>query len=249
MEPNAETVVNLVKLSKSYGSFAVLKEIDLSVKRAEVVVICGPSGSGKSTLIRCVNALEAFNDGELTVLDIELHRKRADLRKLRTEVGMVFQQFNLYPHLSALQNITLAPIKVRNMPRAKAEDLAKQLLERVGLGNKVDAKPGQLSGGQRQRLAIARSLAMSPQIILFDEPTSALDPEMIHEVLAVMTELAKGGMTMMVVTHEMGFARKVADRVIFMDGGRIVEQGDPTSFFKEAKDPRTQAFLNKIIQH
>jgi ABC-type polar amino acid transport system ATPase subunit len=249
MEPNAETVVKLVKLSKSYGSFAVLKEIDLSVKRAEVVVICGPSGSGKSTLIRCVNALEAFNDGELTVLDIELHRKRADLRKLRTEVGMVFQQFNLYPHLSALQNITLAPIKVRNMPRAKAEDLAKQLLERVGLGNKVDAKPGQLSGGQRQRLAIARSLAMSPQIILFDEPTSALDPEMIHEVLAVMTELAKGGMTMMVVTHEMGFARKVADRVIFMDGGRIVEQGDPTSFFKEAKDPRTQAFLNKIIQH
>lgn len=249
MEPNAETVVNLAKLSKSYGTFAVLKEIDLSVKRGEVVVICGPSGSGKSTLIRCVNALEAFDDGELTVLDIELHRKRADHRKLRTEVGMVFQQFNLYPHLSALQNITLAPIKVRNMSRAKAEELAKQLLERVGLGNKVDAKPGQLSGGQRQRLAIARSLAMSPQIILFDEPTSALDPEMIHEVLAVMTELAKGGMTMMVVTHEMGFARKVADRVIFMDAGRIVEQGDPTSFFKEAKDPRTQAFLNKIIQH
>lgn len=249
MDHNAQTIVNLVDVSKRYGDFTVLNGINLSVERGEVVVICGPSGSGKSTLIRCINALEEFNEGELTVLDIDLHRRGPDLRRLRTEVGMVFQQFNLYPHLSALENITLAPRKVRGMPRDKADALARQLLERVGLGSKVDSKPGQLSGGQRQRLAIARSLAMSPQIILFDEPTSALDPEMIHEVLAVMMELAKGGMTMMVVTHEMGFARKVADRVIFMDGGRIVEQGEPKGFFDDARDPRTRAFLEKIIQH
>lgn len=249
MDENAQTVVDLINISKSYGSFQVLHDVCLSVRRGEVVVICGPSGSGKSTLIRCVNALETFDDGELTVLDVALHRPRADLRRLRTEVGMVFQQFNLYPHLSALENITLAPTKVRKMPQEKADALARQLLERVGLDTKVDSKPGQLSGGQRQRLAIARSLAMSPQIILFDEPTSALDPEMIHEVLAVMMELARAGMTMIVVTHEMGFARKVADRIIFMDRGRIVEEGHPASFFTEAQDPRTRSFLEKIIQH
>jgi polar amino acid transport system ATP-binding protein len=233
---------------KHFGALHVLNDIDLRIEAGEVVVICGPSGSGKSTLLRCINRLEQIDSGEIVVDGISVATTR-EITGLRAEVGMVFQRFNLYPHLSVLDNLTLAPLKVRGVARAKAASTAMELLTRVGIPEKAAAWPAQLSGGQQQRVAIARALAMQPKIMLFDEPTSALDPEMIQEVLEVMMMLAKDGMTMVVVTHEMGFARRVADRVVFMDDGRIVEQGAPEAFFTQAKDARTQAFLGKILSH
>ncbi len=235
-------------LHKWFGPLHVLDDITLSVAAGEVVVVCGPSGSGKSTLIRCINGLEPFQKGALTVNGIDL-RNRAALRALRMEVGFVFQSFNLYPHKTALENVTLAPIHVRKLSKAQAEDRGRALLDKVGLGDKMGNYPHQLSGGQQQRVAIARSLCMQPKVMLFDEPTSALDPEMINEVLDVMVDLAKEGMTMMVVTHEMGFARKVADRVIFMDHGAIVETAPPETFFTAPANARTKDFLGKILQH
>jgi polar amino acid transport system ATP-binding protein len=234
-------------VDKWFKDLHVLKNIDLQVKPGEVVVVCGPSGSGKSTLIRTINNLEPIDKGTLVVDGVDLSDKKADINKLRAEIGMVFQQFNLYPHLSVLKNITLAPIKIRNMSKKDAEDQAFALLERVGLSEKKDAYPTQLSGGQQQRVAIARALAMKPRIMLFDEPTSALDPEMIGEVLQVMKNLAQSGMTMMVVTHEMGFAREVSDRVIFMDEGEILEEAQPEEFFKHPKHERAQQFLKEIL--
>jgi len=233
---------------KHFGALHVLNDIDLRIEAGEVVVICGPSGSGKSTLLRCINRLEQIDSGDIVVDGISVATTR-EITRLRAEVGMVFQRFNLYPHLSVLDNLTLAPLKVRGVARAKAASTAMELLTRVGIPEKAAAWPAQLSGGQQQRVAIARALAMQPKIMLFDEPTSALDPEMIQEVLEVMIMLAKDGMTMVVVTHEMGFARRVADRVVFMDDGRIVEQGAPEVFFTQAKDARTQAFLGKILSH
>lgn len=234
-------------VDKWFKDLHVLKNVDLQVKPGEVVVVCGPSGSGKSTLIRTINKLEPIDKGTLVVDGIDLSDKKADINKLRAEIGMVFQQFNLYPHLSVLKNITLAPIKIRNMSKKDAEDQAIALLERVGLSEKKDVYPTQLSGGQQQRVAIARALAMKPRIMLFDEPTSALDPEMIGEVLQVMKNLAQSGMTMMVVTHEMGFAREVSDRVIFMDYGEILEEAQPEEFFKHPKHERAQQFLKEIL--
>ncbi len=234
-------------VDKWFKDLHVLKHIDLQVKQGEVVVVCGPSGSGKSTLIRTINKLEPIDKGTLVVDGIDLSDRKADINKLRAEIGMVFQQFNLYPHLSVLKNITLAPIKIRKMSKNDAEDQAFALLQRVGLSEKKDAYPTQLSGGQQQRVAIARALAMKPRIMLFDEPTSALDPEMIGEVLLVMKDLAQSGMTMMVVTHEMGFAREVSDRVIFMDYGEILEEGQPEEFFKNPKHVRAQQFLKEIL--
>jgi polar amino acid transport system ATP-binding protein len=237
-------------LNKWFGSaLHVLNNIDLKVSKGEVVVVCGPSGSGKSTLIRCVNGLEAFQSGTLVVDSIDLSSKAAALRELRMEVGFVFQQFNLYPHKTALENVTLAPIHVRGLSKAEAEKRGKELLAKVGLADRMNNYPNQLSGGQQQRVAIARSLCMQPRIMLFDEPTSALDPEMINEVLDVMVSLAKEGMTMMVVTHEMGFARSVADRVVFMDRGSIIESGEPESFFKNPQNERTRDFLSKVLHH
>lgn len=237
-------------LNKWFGSaLHVLNNIDLKVSKGEVVVVCGPSGSGKSTLIRCVNGLEAFQSGKLVVDSIDLSSKAAALRELRMEVGFVFQQFNLYPHKTALENVTLAPIHVRGLSKAEAEKRGKELLAKVGLADRMNNYPNQLSGGQQQRVAIARSLCMQPRIMLFDEPTSALDPEMINEVLDVMVSLAKEGMTMMVVTHEMGFARSVADRVVFMDRGSIIESGEPKSFFKNPQNERTRDFLSKVLHH
>jgi polar amino acid transport system ATP-binding protein len=233
---------------KRFDALHVLNDIDLRIEAGEVVVICGPSGSGKSTLLRCINRLEQIDSGEIVVDGISVATTR-EITRLRAEVGMVFQRFNLYPHLSVLDNLTLAPLKVRGVAKAKAASTAMELLTRVGIPEKAAAWPAQLSGGQQQRVAIARALAMQPKIMLFDEPTSALDPEMIQEVLEVMMMLAKDGMTMVVVTHEMGFARRVADRVVFMDDGRIVEQGAPEAFFTQAKDARTQAFLGKILSH
>jgi len=233
---------------KHFGALHVLNDIDLRIEAGEVVVICGPSGSGKSTLLRCINRLEQIESGEIVVDGISVATTR-EITRLRAEVCMVFQRFNLYPHLSVLDNLTLAPLKVRGVARVKAASTAMDLLTRVGIPEKAAAWPAQLSGGQQQRVAIARALAMQPKIMLFDEPTSALDPEMIQEVLEVMMMLAKDGMTMVVVTHEMGFARRVADRVVFMDDGRIVEQGAPEVFFTQAKDARTQAFLGKILSH
>jgi len=236
-------------VSKWYGAHQVLSEIDLKVAAGEVVVVCGPSGSGKSTLIRCINGLGPVQRGEVIVDGRVLGAPDTDLRRLRAEIGVVFQSLNLYPHMTALQNITLAPVIVRGQTRAEAERAARALLARVGMPEKADAFPSQLSGGQQQRVAIARALAMQPRIMLFDEPTSALDPEMITEVLDVMVGLAREGMTMVVVTHEMGFARKVADRIVFMDEGRIVEEGPPEAFFGRPVNPRTQAFLGKILVH
>ena len=233
-------------VNKWFGSLHVLQDISLSVARGEVVVVCGPSGSGKSTLIRCINGLEPFQSGRLLVDGTDLADRKALLR-LRTEVGFVFQSFNLYPHKTALENVTLAPIHVRRLSRAQAEERGRALLEKVGLADKMGSYPHQLSGGQQQRVAIARSLCMQPKIMLFDEPTSALDPEMINEVLDVMVGLAREGMTMMVVTHEMGFARKVADRVIFMDRGAIVETAPPETFFTAPAHARTRDFLSKIL--
>ncbi|HSB80177.1 MAG TPA: amino acid ABC transporter ATP-binding protein [Candidatus Methylomirabilis sp.] len=236
-------------VNKWFGSLHVLKDIDLLVKAGEVVVVCGPSGSGKSTLIRCINKLEPIQQGEIVVDGMSLSDSATDITKLRAEVGMVFQQFNLYPHMTALQNITLAPVKVRKQSWEEAARIARDLLVKVGIPEKADHYPAQLSGGQQQRVAIARALAMQPKIMLFDEPTSALDPEMINEVLDVMVNLAKEGMTMIVVTHEMGFAKKVAHRIIFMDEGRIVEEGDPQRFFASPKEERTRTFLSKILVH
>ena len=236
-------------VNKWFGPLHVLNDIDLSVKAGEVVVVCGPSGSGKSTLIRCINKLEPIQKGEIVVDGMSLSDSSTDITKLRAEVGMVFQQFNLYPHMTALQNITLAPIKVRKQSRGEAERIARDLLVKVGIPEKADNYPAQLSGGQQQRVAIARALAMQPKIMLFDEPTSALDPEMINEVLDVMVNLAREGMTMIVVTHEMGFAKKVSQRIIFMDEGRIVEEGDPQKFFANPKEERTRTFLSKILVH
>ncbi|HSL99066.1 MAG TPA: amino acid ABC transporter ATP-binding protein [Candidatus Limnocylindria bacterium] len=232
---------------KWYGDLHVLNNVNLHVKKGEVVVVCGPSGSGKSTLIRTINQLEPIDKGKLIVDSMDLSDPKVNLNKLRAEVGFVFQQFNLYPHLTALKNITLAPIKIRGTSKKEAEEQAVKLLERVGLAEKRDAHPSQLSGGQQQRVAIARALAMKPKIMLFDEPTSALDPEMIGEVLDVMKDLAKSGMTMMVVTHEMGFAREVSHRVCFIDFGTILEEAEPTEFFKNPKHERLKQFLKQVL--
>ncbi len=232
---------------KWFGDFHVLRGVNLTVRRGEVVVICGPSGSGKSTLIRTINRLEEHQQGDIIVDGIELTHDIRNVHAIRQEIGMVFQHFNLFPHLTALQNITLAPIYVRRWSKDKAEEVARQLLERVGIPEQAHKYPGQLSGGQQQRVAIARALAMQPKIMFFDEPTSALDPEMIKEVLDVMVELAKGGMTMIVVTHEMGFAREVSHRIIFFDEGNIVEEGTPKTFFTDAKEERTKLFLSQIL--
>jgi ABC-type polar amino acid transport system ATPase subunit len=234
---------------KHFGPLHVLNDVSFRVEPGEVVVICGPSGSGKSTLLRCINRLERIDSGEITVDGVRVDDATPDIAKVRAEIGMVFQQFNLYPHLRVIDNLTLAPVKVRGLSREKASGIARELLAKVGIPEKETAYPSQLSGGQQQRVAIARALAMQPKIMLFDEPTSALDPEMIREVLEVMVALAKEGMTMVVVTHEMGFARRVAHRVVFMDQGRIVEDAAPEAFFTQAKDPRAQVFLSKILTH
>ena len=241
-------MIKFSDLNKWFGTHHVLQDINLEVAKGEVVVVCGPSGSGKSTLIRCVNGLEKFQRGELLV-DGSSVTHAAGLRQLRMELGFVFQQFNLYPHMTALENVTLAPIHVRGLPKKEAASRGRTLLEKVGLADKFGAYPHQLSGGQQQRVAIARSLCMQPKIMLFDEPTSALDPEMINEVLDVMVALAKDGMTMIVVTHEMGFARKVAGRIVFMDKGAIVEVAEPEAFFKNPSNARTREFLGKILHH
>jgi ABC-type polar amino acid transport system ATPase subunit len=242
-------MIEFRKVHKYFGALHVLDEISLRIEPGEVVVVCGPSGSGKSTLLRCINRLEKIDSGQIIVSGVDLDTCGRDIRRLRAEIGMVFQRFNLYPHLRVLDNLTLAPIKVRGLARREAEAIAVELLAKVGIPEKANVHPGQLSGGQQQRVAIARALAMQPKIILFDEPTSALDPEMIQEVLDVMMALTREGMTMVVVTHEMGFARRVADRVVFMDAGRIVEDGAPGAFFSQPKDPRTRAFLSKILSH
>ena len=242
-------MIHFEKVNKWFGAHQVLVDIDLEVKRGEVVVVCGPSGSGKSTLIRCINRLERIQSGRLIVDGADVEDPRLHLARFRTEIGMVFQQFNLYPHMTALDNIMLAPVQVRRLPRAKAEHIARDLLKKVDIPDKATAYPAQLSGGQQQRVAIARALAMQPKIMLFDEPTSALDPEMINEVLDVMVTLAREGMTMLVVTHEMGFARKVAQRIVFMDDGRILEEATPADFFGSPKHERTRTFLGKILTH
>ncbi len=239
--------VKVENLKKNFGSLEVLKDINMEVKEGEVVCLIGPSGSGKSTFLRCLNKLEEPTAGVIIVDDYDLMAKASDINKIRENIGMVFQQFNLFPHLSVLQNIMLAPVDRKRMTKEQAEEKAKKLLDRVGLLEKADVYPASLSGGQQQRVAIARALAMEPDIMLFDEPTSALDPEMVGEVLEVMKQLAAEGMTMVVVTHEMGFAREVADRVVFMDGGYIVEEGTPEEVFGNPQNKRTQDFLNKVL--
>lgn len=243
------TIISISKLNKWYGNFHALKDIDLSVNKTEKIVICGPSGSGKSTLIRCINRLEVHQEGSIIVDGVELNDDVKHINEIRSEVGMVFQHFNLFPHLTVLENCTLAPIWVRKKSRNEANQMAMELLEKVRIPDQADKYPGQLSGGQQQRVAIARALCMQPRVMLFDEPTSALDPEMIKEVLETMIELADSGMTMIVVTHEMGFASKVADRIIFMDEGQIVEQNDPESFFNNPESDRTKLFLSQILDH
>ena len=240
-------VIVMSGLNKWYGDFHVLKDIDLTVKAGERIVVCGPSGSGKSTLIRCINRLEEHQEGSITVNGVELTDNIKNIDAVRADVGMVFQHFNLFPHLSVLDNCTLAPIWVKKMPKAEAEEIGMKFLNRVRIGDQAKKYPGQLSGGQQQRVAIARALCMTPKIMLFDEPTSALDPEMVKEVLDTMVDLAKEGMTMLCVTHEMGFAKAVADRVIFMDQGEIVEQNEPNAFFDNPQNARTQEFLNQIL--
>jgi general L-amino acid transport system ATP-binding protein len=242
-------MIEMRHVHKWFGDFRVLTDINLEVKRGERVVVCGPSGSGKSTMIRCINRLEEHQQGQIIVAGIELTSDLKNIEATRREVGMVFQQFNLFPHLTVLQNLTLAPIWVRKLPKREAEETARTYLERVRIPEQADKYPGQLSGGQQQRVAIARSLCMKPEIMLFDEPTSALDPEMIKEVLDVMIELAQEGMTMVCVTHEMGFARTVADTMVFMDRGEIVERGAPTEFFANPKSERTRLFLSQILAH
>ena len=244
-----EVVIRIDDMDKWYGQFHVLKSIDLEVRRGERIVICGPSGSGKSTLIRCINRLEEHQAGSINVDGIELNDDLKNIDSVRREVGMVFQHFNLFPHLTVLENCTLAPIWVKKMPKREAEEVAMKYLERVRIPEQADKFPGQLSGGQQQRVAIARSLCMNPKIMLFDEPTSALDPEMIKEVLDVMIELAREGMTMICVTHEMGFAKTVANRVIFMDGGQIIEENEPAEFFDNPQHERTRLFLSQILAH
>ncbi len=244
-----QPIIAFEHVNKFFGSHQVLNDISLQVEEGEVVVVFGPSGGGKSTMIRCINRLEPINSGHIVVDGIPVHDPKTDINRLRAEVGMVFQLFNLFPHLTALDNITLAPINVRKVPRVEAEQQAIKLLERVGIPEKAQAYPGELSGGQQQRVAIARGLAMKPRIMLFDEPTSALDPEMIKEVLDVMVGLAHDGMTMVVVTHEMGFARQVAHRMIFLDDGRIVESGPPQQIFTDPQHDRTKLFLSQILHH
>ncbi len=244
-----QPMIELRSVNKWYGEFHVLKDINVLVRKGERVVVCGPSGSGKSTMIRCINRLEEHQKGQIFVDGIELTSDVKHVEAIRREVGMVFQQFNLFPHLTVLENLTLAPIWVRKMPRKEAEDLATQLLARVRIPEQASKYPGQLSGGQQQRVAIARSLCMKPQVMLFDEPTSALDPEMIKEVLDVMVGLAQEGMTMICVTHEMGFARTVADSMIFMDRGQVVEVAPPKEFFANPKSERTKLFLSQILSH
>lgn len=246
-DSNPDVAVDITKLNKWYGSFQVLRDIDLRVMRGERIVIAGPSGSGKSTLIRCINRLENHQSGSINVDGIELTNSLKRIDEVRREVGMVFQHFNLFPHLTILENCMLAPVWVRKMPRKEAEETALHFLRRVRVHDQAKKYPGQLSGGQQQRVAIARSLCMSPKIMLFDEPTSALDPEMIKEVLDTIVTLAEDGMTMLCVTHEMGFARQVADRVIFMDQGEIVEQNSPSSFFENPRHERTKLFLRQIL--
>ena len=243
------TAIQIRGLNKWFGSYQALKDIDLDVSHGERIVICGPSGSGKSTLIRCINSLERHDSGQIVVDNIALNHTQASIAAIGAEVGMVFQQFNLFPHLSVLQNLTLGPIKVRGLSRADAEARAMRILERVQIPEQAQKRPRELSGGQQQRVAIARSLCMEPKIMLFDEPTSALDPEMISEVLDVIIDLAEEGMTMMVVTHEMGFARRAADRMVFMDKGEIIEMGRPKDFFEAPKTQRCRTFLDQILHH
>ena len=240
-------MISIKSLHKNFGNLEVLKGIDYEVKEKEVVCVIGPSGSGKSTFLRCINLLEEITDGEILVEGVKVNDPKTNINEIRTEVGMVFQQFNLFPHMTVLDNITMAPMKVRKITKSEAEKLALELLDKVGLKQKADNYPEQLSGGQQQRVAIARALAMKPKIMLFDEPTSALDPEMVNEVLDVMKQLADEGMTMVIVTHEMGFAREVANRVLFMDGGHIIEQGKPEDIFGNPQNERTKAFLSKVL--
>ncbi len=242
-------MIEMVDVHKWYGDFHVLRNINLAVEKGERIVICGPSGSGKSTLIRCINRLEEHQRGRISISGVELTDDLKNIERIRREVGMVFQHFNLFPHLTVLENLALAPIWVRKTPRAEAEEIAMNYLERVRIPEQAGKYPGQLSGGQQQRVAIARSLCMNPQIMLFDEPTSALDPEMIKEVLDVMVELAHDGMTMLCVTHEMGFAKTVANRVIFMDEGQIIEENEPEEFFTRPQHDRTKLFLSQILEH
>ena len=242
-------IITINKLNKWYGKFHVLKDIDMDINKTEKIVICGPSGSGKSTLIRCINRLEVHQEGSIVVDGTELTDDVKQINEIRSDVGMVFQHFNLFPHLTVLENCTLAPIWVRKKSKIEADELGMELLSKVRIPDQAHKYPGQLSGGQQQRVAIARALCMQPRVMLFDEPTSALDPEMIKEVLETMIELADSGMTMLVVTHEMGFANKVADRVIFMDEGQIVEQNDPKNFFNNPKSERTKLFLSQILNH
>ena len=246
---NQDPIIQLENVNKWFGDHHVLQDVNLTVGRKERIVVCGPSGSGKSTMIRCINRLEEHQQGKIIVDGIELTGNLKNIDSVRREVGMVFQQFNLFPHLTVKENITLAPIWVKKMPKKEAEDLAMRQLETVKIPEQANKYPGQLSGGQQQRVAIARSLAMNPNIMLFDEPTSALDPEMIKEVLDVMVDLADGGMTMIVVTHEMGFAKTVANRMVFMDEGRIVEQASPDKFFNNPDSDRTKLFLSQILSH
>jgi general L-amino acid transport system ATP-binding protein len=243
-----DSIVKVTALNKWYGDFHVLRDINLDVAKGERIVICGPSGSGKSTLIRCMNALEEFQEGEIVIDGIELGPNLKRVDEVRREVGMVFQSFNLFPHLTVLENCTLAPIWVRNIPKKDAEAAAMKFLERVKIPHQANKYPGQMSGGQQQRVAIARALTMSPKVMLFDEPTSALDPEMVKEVLDTMVNLANDGMTMLVVTHEMGFAKEVANRVVFMDAGQIIESNTPASFFANPQHPRSKLFLSQILR-
>lgn len=245
----AETAIEMIGVNKWFGDFHVLRDINLRVGQGERVVVCGPSGSGKSTVVRCINRLEVHQEGVIRVDGIELTNDPSSVAAIRSEVGMVFQQFNLFPHLTVLQNLSLGPMKARGLAKDEAEARAREYLERVRIPEQADKRPSQLSGGQQQRVAIARSLCMEPKVLLFDEPTSALDPEMISEVLDVMVELAEEGMTMVVVTHEMGFARKVADQMVFMDAGEIVETGPPAQFFEAPTSRRCQNFLSQILSH
>ena len=247
MADNADVKISVKNLNKNFGSLEVLKDISLEVTEGEVVVLIGPSGSGKSTLLRCLNQLEKATSGQIVIDGYDVTDKRTDINKVRENIGMVFQHFNLFNHLNVLKNMTLAPVHLKTLSKEEAQNKAVQLLERVGLADKALAYPSQLSGGQKQRVAIARALEMNPDIMLFDEPTSALDPEMVGEVLAVMKELARGGMTMVVVTHEIGFAREVASRVIFMEGGYIIEEGTPEEVFNHPREPRTIDFLSKVL--
>ncbi|MDQ0974907.1 polar amino acid transport system ATP-binding protein [Bacillus niacini] len=241
------SMITVKNLRKSFGNLEVLKDINAEVKEKEVICVIGPSGSGKSTFLRCLNRLEEITGGQVVINGHDITDKKVDLNKVRQEVGMVFQQFNLFPHMTVLENITLGPVKIHSTEKTAAEKLALELLDKVGLREKANSYPGELSGGQKQRVAIARALAMNPKIMLFDEPTSALDPEMVGDVLEVMKQLAKEGMTMVVVTHEMGFAREVGDRVIFMDGGYIVEENEPNALFGNPQHERTKAFLSKVL--